>query len=58
MAVDARPRPGVDRVRLPGERGLRLMREQRERGVALFPTIVPALEAWSAKLGVPMPAPV
>jgi len=34
------------------------MREQLERGVALYPTILPALEAWSKKLGVPMPAPV
>ena len=54
----AKPRPGVERVRLPGERGLALMREQRQRGVALHPTILPMLEPWSAKLGVPMPAPV
>jgi L-lactate dehydrogenase len=55
---EATPRPGVERVRLPGERGLALMRAQRERGVALHPTILPMLEPWSAKLGVPMPAPV
>jgi LDH2 family malate/lactate/ureidoglycolate dehydrogenase len=54
----ATPRPGVERVRLPGERGLRLKREQRERGVALFPSILPALEPWSRKLGVPMPGPL
>ena len=54
----ATPRPGVERVRLPGERGLKLMREQLARGVELHPTILPALAPWSAKLGVPMPAPV
>ena len=53
----AAPRPGVERVRLPGERGLKLRREQLERGVALHPTILPMIEPWSAKLGVPMPAP-
>ena len=54
----ATPRPGVERVRLPGERGLALMREQKQRGVALHPTILPMLAPWSAKLGVPMPGPV
>jgi len=54
----ATPRPGVERVRLPGERGLKLMREQLARGVELHPTILPALAPWSEKLGVPMPAPV
>jgi LDH2 family malate/lactate/ureidoglycolate dehydrogenase len=51
----ATPRPGVERVRLPGERGLKLMREQLARGVALHPSILPALEPWAAKLGVAMP---
>jgi L-lactate dehydrogenase len=54
----ATPRPGVERVRLPGERGLALRREQAQRGIALHPTILPMLAPWSAKLGVPMPAPV
>lgn len=51
----ATPRPGVERVRLPGERGLKLMREQLATGVALHPAILPALEPWAAKLGVEMP---
>ncbi|MEO8484888.1 MAG: Ldh family oxidoreductase [Betaproteobacteria bacterium] len=51
----ATPRPGVERVRLPGERGLKLMREQLAHGVGLHPAILPALEPWAAKLGVTMP---
>jgi L-lactate dehydrogenase len=49
------PRPGVDRVRLPGEGGMRRYREQQEYGVALYPTIMPALEPWAEKFGVPPP---
>ncbi len=57
-ARKSKPRPGVDRVRLPGERGLKLFREQTAKGVALYPTIMPALSAWAAKLGVSVPAAV
>jgi L-lactate dehydrogenase len=53
----ATPRPGGPGVRLPGERGLRMMREQRANGVALEASILPALERWAAKLEVAMPAP-
>ena len=52
----ATPREGIDAVRLPGERGLRLMREQRERGVELHASILPALAPWAEKLGVPLPS--
>jgi L-lactate dehydrogenase len=52
----ATPRPGVSRVRVPGERGLALMREQRRSGVALHPSILPALSPWAEKLGIPPPA--
>lgn len=52
----ATPRPGVDRVRLPGEGGLARFRDQSENGVLLYPTIVPALAPWCAKLGVSAPA--
>ena len=57
-ARKSKPRPGVDRVRLPGERGLKLFREQTAKGVVLYPTIMPALSAWAAKLGVSVPAAV
>jgi LDH2 family malate/lactate/ureidoglycolate dehydrogenase len=53
----ATPRPGVARVRLPGERGLARMREQEAEGVALHPSIMPALEPWADKLGIALPTP-
>jgi LDH2 family malate/lactate/ureidoglycolate dehydrogenase len=52
----ATPRPGVDRVRLPGENGVARYRDQRERGVALHPTILPALAPWAERLGVTPPS--
>jgi L-lactate dehydrogenase len=52
---DAKPRAGVSRVRLPGEAGMKRLREQRERGVALYANILPALAPWAAKLGVAVP---
>jgi L-lactate dehydrogenase len=45
-------------VRLPGEAGTARYREQRERGVALHPTIMPALAPWAQKLGVEAPAAI
>jgi len=51
----ATPRPGGPPVRLPGERGLALMRKQRAEGVALHPTILPALKPWAERYGVPLP---
>jgi L-lactate dehydrogenase len=52
------PRTGFDRVRLPGESGLRRREAQRRDGVELHPDIVPALRPWSEKLGVALPAPL
>jgi L-lactate dehydrogenase len=46
------PRPGFERVRLPGESGLRRRAEQLVNGVELHPSILPAIEPWSKKLGV------
>jgi LDH2 family malate/lactate/ureidoglycolate dehydrogenase len=54
-ARNTRPRPGVERVRLPGEGGLRRYREQKEKGVALYPAIMPGLLPWAEKLRVPPP---
>lgn len=53
---DATPRPDGPPVRLPGERALRLYREQSANGVALYPAIMPGLEPWAHKLGVTPPA--
>lgn len=51
-----KPRPGVERVRLPGERGLKLRAEQLAKGIALHPTIMPALKTAAAKYGLTPPA--
>ena len=53
----SKPRPGTARVRLPGEAGIGRLKEQRERGVSLYPTIMPALVPWAEKLGVAVPKP-
>jgi L-lactate dehydrogenase len=55
LAHASKPRPGVERVRLPGEAGMRRLRAHRENGVALYPTIMPALEPWAKKLSVDLP---
>jgi L-lactate dehydrogenase len=49
------PRPGFDAVRLPGQRGLALRREQLQYGVALNEDILPALTPWVSKLDVTLP---
>ncbi|HWA08575.1 MAG TPA: Ldh family oxidoreductase [Opitutaceae bacterium] len=51
------PRAGFERVRLPGESGLRRREDQLARGVELYPSIAPALAPWAAKLGVAPLAP-
>ncbi len=45
----------MDAVRLPGQRGLALKREQLQRGVALHEDIVAALVPWAGKLDVKLP---
>jgi L-lactate dehydrogenase len=54
-ARGAKLRPGVERILMPGERGLARYREQLAQGVALYPTILPALAAWAKKYGVAAP---
>jgi LDH2 family malate/lactate/ureidoglycolate dehydrogenase len=49
------PRPGFDRVRMPGEAGLRRREEQLATGVELYPGIMDLLALWAKKLGVPAP---
>ena len=51
----ATPRPGVARVRVPGENGMQRYREQHANGVVLFEGIMPALAPWGERLGVPPP---
>lgn len=52
---DTPPRPGVDRVRLPGERGLEHKRRALAEGVALYPGIMESLAPHAAKFGVTVP---
>lgn len=52
------PRPGVDRVRLPGENGLARKRAALADGVALYPGIMAKLAEVAAKHGVTPPAPL
>ncbi|MGO4355239.1 Ldh family oxidoreductase [Rhizobium sp. RAF36] len=50
------PRPGVARVRLPGENGLARKRKALEDGVVLFPGIMESLKPHAERLGVALPA--
>jgi LDH2 family malate/lactate/ureidoglycolate dehydrogenase len=51
----SRPSRAGTPVRTPGERGVRLAEQQREGGVALYPSIMPMLKPWAEKLAVAMP---
>jgi len=57
-AHESKPRPGVDRVRMPGEAGMKRRREQQANGVALYPAIMPELTPWAEKLGIAPPSPI
>lgn len=52
----AAPAPGVDAVRLPGERGLARKRAALRDGVELYAGILEALAPHAARLGVTPPA--
>ena len=52
------PVPGAPPVRMPGDRALALRRDQLKKGVLLHPGVLPTLEEWSDKLGIPFPEPV
>jgi LDH2 family malate/lactate/ureidoglycolate dehydrogenase len=49
---------GAPAVRLPGEGALSRRARQLRDGVALFPTVLPALESWAARYGVAIPRPI
>jgi L-lactate dehydrogenase len=55
---DSVPRDPSRPVRLPGERALARKHEQLRRGVALHPSILPALARWAQRFGMPAPRPV
>jgi L-lactate dehydrogenase len=50
------PRAGFDRVRMPGESGIRRRAESLAQGVELYPGIMEALAPWADKLGIPVPS--
>jgi LDH2 family malate/lactate/ureidoglycolate dehydrogenase len=52
---EAAPRPGVEKVRLPGERGLARFHRQQRDGVELYPGIMEGLRTWIERLGVAPP---
>jgi len=54
----AAPRPGVERVRLPGEQALARRRQALERGVGLYPGIMDALKPFAERFGVERPNPL
>jgi L-lactate dehydrogenase len=56
--LDNPPRPGFDRVRLPGQNGLLRRERQLREGVALEPSIMPALAPWAQTFGVALPVPL
>jgi len=49
---NSRPRPGTDRVRVPGERALASKAEQEKNGVKVPAASLARLEPWMKKLGV------
>lgn len=52
------PRPGVPAVRMPGDRALASMAEQRRIGVLLHPSIAPMLKDCAQRYQIAFPAPV
>lgn len=54
---DTPPVPGVDAVRLPGQRGLEQKRQALAEGVPLYQGVMDALAPFAVKLGVSPPRP-
>lgn len=52
------PRPGVEQVRMPGDRGMARRAQQLEQGVALHPTIAPMLRDTAQRYDLMFPAPL
>lgn len=52
------PRPGVDRVRVPGDQAMARQRQARAEGVPLDASILAALAPHAAACGLELPAPL
>jgi L-lactate dehydrogenase len=50
------PRPGVEQVRMPGDRGMQRRALQLKEGVALHPTIAPMLRDAAVPYGLSFPS--
>jgi L-lactate dehydrogenase len=55
---DNPPRPGIDAVRLPGDRAVARKRSAEAQGLELHPTILPMLAEAAARHRLPLPAPI
>jgi L-lactate dehydrogenase len=53
----SRPRAGIAAVRMPGDSALARRRAQLDKGVELYPSIMPDLSAWAERFGIRAPAP-
>jgi L-lactate dehydrogenase len=49
------PRPGVERVRVPGENAMARRRAALAGGVEMYPGILDALKPFAEKFGVALP---
>jgi L-lactate dehydrogenase len=54
--VASPPRPGVDRVRIPGGEALEKKRRALADGIVPYPGVIEALRPWAERFAVPMPA--
>ena len=52
------PRPGVERVRVPGDQAAACKLRALAEGIELYPGILEALSREAARLGVPLPASI
>jgi LDH2 family malate/lactate/ureidoglycolate dehydrogenase len=52
---DNAPRPGVERVRVPGENAMARRRAALGGGVEMYPGVIDALKPFAEKLGVALP---
>ncbi|MCJ2877624.1 Ldh family oxidoreductase [Rhizobium pusense] len=52
------PRPGVDAVRVPGDRARGRVEDARNKGVQLDPVIVTALEPYASRIGEAFPSSI
>ncbi len=52
------PAPGREAVRLPGGSALPRWRDAKEKGLALYPAILPNLKPWAERYGLALPQPL